>query len=282
MKNPSYLYILVFPESNAIKIGKSNDIHNRISTLKHFWGEVDYQKSYQLSAPENIVFKLEKSLHFFLSSYTAQRGSGDGYTELFELEALDMAIRHIELYLGSGAIPSSLTRGISIPGKQPTMKKRVNKYRHLNVKNHKLIDSIIDIANKTKKINRLLIILIRRNRYFQYQYDIIDDELYFRFKVESTNNDPHYYIRDLFNFHIDDFSSITSTSIGMTLQIDNLFQFTTQLSSRPINHPLINYVSEQSKILLDKLPQRSNALTEDLPLLKLSEDGFIEEYFLSA
>lgn len=282
MEKSSYLYILIFHESNVIKIGKADDIHERVKILKHFWGNVNYHESYQLFAPQKVVYKLEKLLHFFLSSYNAQIDTGEGHTELFTTEALSSAIKLIELYIDSGAIPASLNKGIPRPIQLSQKKKLPNRYRNLYPKNDRFIDSIINTAKKTAKINRLLIMLIKRNKYIQYQYDIIDGELFFRFKIKDKVNDFHNYIRELFNFYIDDFSSLVAIGIGMTLQVDDLFQFTLQLPDPLIEHPLIYYVSQQSQILLKKLPERSIALTENLPLLKVKENGEIAEYYLSA
>lgn len=58
----SHLYLLVFPEPGMIKVGKADVVHERIRTLRRFWGEVDYEASYQLASQAEVVFRLEKSL----------------------------------------------------------------------------------------------------------------------------------------------------------------------------------------------------------------------------
>lgn len=84
------LYVLIFPENKIIKIGKENDIQNRIEVLRRWWGEVDYGSSYYLAIEEKLVYKLEKSLLFLLSTHSADFEEGDGKTEIFSISALSM------------------------------------------------------------------------------------------------------------------------------------------------------------------------------------------------
>jgi len=69
MDNPSFLYILLFPAKKKIKVGKANNIYNRILSLRRVWGEVDYAHSYRIALPQSEVFKPEKMLHFLLTNY---------------------------------------------------------------------------------------------------------------------------------------------------------------------------------------------------------------------
>lgn len=69
MDNLSFLYLLIFPAQKMMKIGKANNIYNRIQSLTRTWGEVDFERSYQIIVPQSEVFKLEKMLHFLLTNY---------------------------------------------------------------------------------------------------------------------------------------------------------------------------------------------------------------------
>ncbi len=109
------LYVLVFPERGFIKIGKANNVHERGRFLKTSWGAIDYPMSYELKAPTSMVLKLEKSLHFLLSNYRADVNDGDGYTELFNSECLDVAVMHLDLFASSGVSHSTLKKGIDVP-----------------------------------------------------------------------------------------------------------------------------------------------------------------------
>ncbi|WP_325892861.1 GIY-YIG nuclease family protein [Grimontia sp. NTOU-MAR1] len=63
------LYILIFDDFDAIKIGKADDISNRVNTLKKWWGEPDYAESYALEIDIDKVFLLEKVLHSILKEF---------------------------------------------------------------------------------------------------------------------------------------------------------------------------------------------------------------------
>lgn len=81
MDTPSFLYLLLFPAKKMMKVGKANNIYNRIQSLKRVWGDVDYAHSYRIALPQSEVFKLEKMLHFLLAKYQTGIDAGDGYTE---------------------------------------------------------------------------------------------------------------------------------------------------------------------------------------------------------
>jgi hypothetical protein len=53
----SNVYILVYPELKGFKIGKADDVSNRISALSS-WGTVDYKNSYVVTVSHKIVFKI--------------------------------------------------------------------------------------------------------------------------------------------------------------------------------------------------------------------------------
>lgn len=113
--NTSSLYVLVFPSKRLLKIGKANNVHIRCEKLRQTWGAADYAQSFELVAPQSTVFKLEKSLHFMLSAHSANESNGDGYTEMFSLDAMDIAMMHIELFVASSSIPMILKKGIDAP-----------------------------------------------------------------------------------------------------------------------------------------------------------------------
>lgn len=114
----SSLYLLVFPERSLLKIGKANDVHIRGKTLSRWWGSIDYPASFELVAPVNTVFRLEKSLHFLLSEHAVYFEDGDGKTELFALSSLDLALKHLDLFMSSGSTPCTLKKGLAVPRKE--------------------------------------------------------------------------------------------------------------------------------------------------------------------
>jgi len=97
----THLYLIVFPQKSIFKIGKANDIHNRIHSLKAYWGDPDLDQSYYVVADENLVFRIELALKNILLGYKYECDDGDGKTEIFDIEALDIALKHLDIFLQS-------------------------------------------------------------------------------------------------------------------------------------------------------------------------------------
>lgn len=115
----SYLYVIVFPEKGIFKIGKADDVRKRLTQLIPFWGQPDYNISYHLKIDKSKVFHLEKSLHHIMSEYSVQFDVGDGKTELFMLDALDVLLKYIDVYLINKP-DSKLIQGVeAIPNQVP-------------------------------------------------------------------------------------------------------------------------------------------------------------------
>lgn len=108
----SSLYLLVFPDTNLLKIGKANDVRDRCKSLKGVWGTVDFDKSFEIVAPTKTVFEIERTLHFLASSYTKDFKKGDGCTEVFSLNALDVVLKHIDIFIGSSTLGLTVVEGI--------------------------------------------------------------------------------------------------------------------------------------------------------------------------
>jgi len=97
----SNVYLLVFPKVNAVKIGKADDLSARIGTLERSWGKPDYSASWRFPVPAGIVLSVERGLHYFLSRHRLKLSpgaAGGGHTELFSMNALDAALKFLELY----------------------------------------------------------------------------------------------------------------------------------------------------------------------------------------
>ena len=114
------LYVLIFPECGFLKVGKANNVYARCQQLKHWWGDPDYDESFELVAPEKTVFRLEKTLHFLLTkNYAADSLEGDGHTEMFKMAALDLVKHTVDLFVITGAVPTGLRKGINLRGRRP-------------------------------------------------------------------------------------------------------------------------------------------------------------------
>jgi hypothetical protein len=276
MANTSYLYLLVFPQKNIIKIGKADDIHNRIQALRRWWGDVDYDASYQLEATQDTVLRLEKSLHFLLSSHAVSFEQGDGRTELFSYSALETALKHIELYVSSGALTTQVRKGVIKPVPKQKISTPRRSWRHAKLlRNTKaMVRSVSAIAEKFGRINRILHILLRKQAKVAFQYDIIEDQIYFRLRLGKNYRDDNVKIMQLFSFKLEDHNGWYGLNCCSVSGLNDVVQYEIRLLSLDQNerwHPLFSYFASQSERLLARLPTRSSAATADLPLLNGSE-----------
>lgn len=83
------VYILKSKHDQMFKIGKSNDITRRLSTLQRNY-EFDLENSWTIEVPQKEVFKLENILHFsFEKARIDDLPKASGYTEFFNISSLD-------------------------------------------------------------------------------------------------------------------------------------------------------------------------------------------------
>ena len=59
----SYIYALYFTEQKAVKIGKANDLLNRLSDLVSTWGNIDPYRAKAWEIDERLVVGGERQLH---------------------------------------------------------------------------------------------------------------------------------------------------------------------------------------------------------------------------
>lgn len=104
------LYLLSLPDRRLCKVGKADDVDARIKQLRRDWGQVDYNNSYVLQGSPGVVFRLEATLKFLLKGRAIRFDEGDGRTELFDVAALDTALRHVDLFcsMNSGVYMSPM------------------------------------------------------------------------------------------------------------------------------------------------------------------------------
>lgn len=271
MDTPSYLYLLLFPATKMIKVGKANNIYNRIQSLKRLWGEVDYENSYRVALPQSEVFKLEKMLHFLLAKYQIGINAGDGYTELFSFEALEHAIKHIHYVIEHDVINAQLQQGIEKPQLRPG-KSVAHHHRKMKKQSDVMISNFIRVTEQFSRINRLLLILLHKHDRLNYQYDIKDNTVLFRIADNRTDQHDTFKIIRMFSFFIKDFRCMGGTNYcSGVCSKDTITQYSVQLiSSDHDAHPLVAYLASQTELLFNKLPSRSPLLAEDLPILDSS------------
>jgi hypothetical protein len=275
MAELTHLYVLIFPKRGIIKIGKADEIHGRIQSLRRWWGDVDYEASYHLSARSDIVFSLEKALHFLLSKYSVTFDEGDGRTEFFSCDAQEIALKYIELFCSSGAVSDVLKKGVLLPPLLVTSKRRQGKHIRHQKKNTSLVACITQIAKQFGRINRLLIILLRKQTRLSYEYDIIKGHVYFRvLHADESSSKKYALMMQMFSFYIEDFYGCCVVNCCTVTCADGILQYNIRLFSDSQTRPwdsFFTYFSQQSELLLMRLPKRSSAATDEIPILDESK-----------
>lgn len=63
----SYIYALYFDKLNAVKIGKADDLENRLTELVSVWGKIKKGRAHKVD--DIFVLKYEKELHNSFSKF---------------------------------------------------------------------------------------------------------------------------------------------------------------------------------------------------------------------
>lgn len=82
----SYIYALYFVEPKAVKVGKANNLINRLSDLVSTWGNIDPYRAKAWEIDEQLVIGQEQQLHNKYKKYQKQMPNGDGSTEFLNLK----------------------------------------------------------------------------------------------------------------------------------------------------------------------------------------------------
>lgn len=232
----TYLYIIVFREKSAIKIGKADNVICRSKSLQKWWGKPDYDESYYLKISSKNVFTLERSLHLSFSNYALDFDDGDGKTEIFSLDALKYVIEHIKLYISHTHHTGVLVKGIDDfnINKYSNIKKRkdyvVSSYQK---KEKGLCNSMNDATKKLIKISKVIYILLRYKNKLTYRYYLNDGLISFEIDYKSARKPLNRgEIFKMFSLTVSDFddkhsfigvnflSSILTTDTGLKFEIN--------------------------------------------------------------
>jgi hypothetical protein len=135
-----------------------------------------------------------------------------------------------------------------------------------------LFTSLEACTTQFKKIHRLIAFLLQYQSRIQYQYDIIDDYIYFRVKGgQPSTRDLASPILDLFCLRISDsrgslgINFCSSVSGQGTIVQYKISKFTSQESIS--ENLFLRYMGDEIEKVFSKLPAKSSALTSELPLL---------------
>lgn len=273
MDEKSFLYLLVLPSHGLIKIGKADDIYSRGQTLRRYWGEADYESSYEVSANRETVFRLERSLHFLLSGHAVDFIEGDGRTEIFSLPALQHAIKYVEMFSETGGVQIALKKGVKTPDKIAAHGKRPKPHKKLSERASSTFEDTQEILKRFHTINRLLIILMRRQYRVPYQYDYEGERIIFRVDAQFMRESELRKLPMLFSFSLEGFYGFQFRHCCSMTVSEGIAQFElTPPSEGEQTHSaslevLLKFMFKQSEAIFKKLPRRSPALKHDLPVL---------------
>ena len=269
MSNVSHLYLVVFRGRDFFKIGKANNPQARIKDLEGVWGEVDYGASYYLAGPKNFIFKVESALHSLLEIYSVEVHKGDGETELFAVSALDIALQHLNILCSSDSRVSQVKIGIPPPLSPSSSFRRSFPHAGLVRRARALNRTAMDTAKKFARINRLLIMLLRREACIAYQYDMVDGCICFRIVLPDRSSSSWLdRVARYFDFFVDGFARSPNTGRCSVCIVNEVLQFKVHIET---SNELVRAYWLQSEVLLNKLPRRSSAAKSPIPLLDESE-----------
>lgn len=119
----SYIYALYFIEQKAVKIGKADDLLNRLSDLVATWGNIDPHRAKAWEIDEQLVIGCEQQLHNKYKKYRKPMPKADGSTEFFEPVVWEL--------LSDNFVPISKTRVIDKVNR--TNKQKPKKYTSLTL-----------------------------------------------------------------------------------------------------------------------------------------------------
>ncbi|MCB5362382.1 GIY-YIG nuclease family protein [Pusillimonas sp. CC-YST705] len=280
----AYLYLLVFPEKKVVKVGKANDILNRLATLKRWWGEPDYDASYCVKAEESLVFRLERALHCFLDEFDSPEDSGDGHTELFRMEALPIALRHLELYIsnkkpGSYELTKGIPRALAMP--KQNSKYDLRAYERFSKRGRLALDSLDDTLRQLRYLHRWVALLLRWQHKIQYQWDVTDDIIFFRARSKQLHLMYSKVLWPALSYHVSGFQGgfhgVNLCSFCSSGDV-NQFEISTKLLPDGERRPdVLELLLAQAVQWINVLPRRSAAAFEEIPRLNISLHDFFEK-----
>ena len=171
------LYILAYPKLSAFKVGKANDVFARTETLNKFWGKPDYNSSYYIEVEDNLVYKLEKGLHYLLSAFNKKYDEGDGKTEFFDVKAFDDAINYLKIFVQSNNIKTEIIKGVEVPDSKllVSTQKKVDYYsiKH-NARARELTESLDSTFKNLRYVLRANTLLIKYRK--SIKFELVNDK----------------------------------------------------------------------------------------------------------
>jgi len=122
--------------------------------------------------------------------------------------------------------------------------------------------STVVLASQFSRINRVLLILLRRESRIQYEYDVSGHTIFFR--IRATDENLHRFrgeLMRLFRFNAVGFNGFRQINCCTICAADGVTQFEvrTPVPRATDGKDIILVMWEQSAALLSRLPKRSSA-----------------------
>lgn len=270
----SNLYLIAFPQKNILKVERSEKINNRLNDFIPFWGEVDYENSYCLHGSASEVLKLDKALNTFLAHYKNDYTIIEETVSVFKIEALDLAIKHINMYLDSQPEKKSVfLKGLEKREKNFITKDN-NKHKEI-FKETKKVKTLLDSnkANITKAniLNNLSFIFLKNKDKYQYQYDYDKNDIILR--IQAANLKERNQLLSIFHkiekkltlSYLND-NEYVNISIIQSIKTNNdLIQIV--FKQKGYNDFILEHIIPKIFLSLTTAPKKSESLKDELRLL---------------
>lgn len=271
----SFVYLLIYPGKNLLKIGKADDVVARYQILKKSWGEADLKNSYCIKVNRQDVLKLEKTLHYRFSEFCIDQQQGDGKREFFNLDILDDVLEFINTW-GIFEIQKDLSFEEFKQNKMNKPYKNIAKVDKLIKQRQKLIKNInADLQifqDKIVYLNRCISILLKYQGKIAYAWEKDAESNIYCFAIlvsEKRQDRLSEVISDLLRFRLMNYGVNVSTSCLM--HYDGLLEFNSiapcRISGESRSEIILSNLwecLEVEKFFL-KLPSRSRLFLDRYP-----------------
>jgi len=276
MVNPTYFYVLVYPNIDVFKIGISSDMYVRVNCLKKFLGMPDFSASCRFEISKMKGMELEKLL---LSKLQKCQSSFiekiPGKSEIFSIKEIDSAFYYIDDFCVSRGIHGITKNALTYQMLKSTPKRLRAESKKMRRNIDSFHNNLRNILRKVEIINRIILLLYLKQNEFAYEYDICGDVIYFRMCIKKeVSENWRYKLGKLFKFESRKISDLYNVkryceNIICHISVDeNILCCSVDLAGikNSTASSLSYYLLKQSEALLLKLPRRSPAAIRDLPM----------------
>lgn len=276
----SYIYALYFPQKNAVKIGKADDLKVRLSQLVATWGPISTAKARAWSVEDIFVLGAEKDLHHKFETFRKDMPEGDGYSEFFEPSIWE----HLDQ---SKFLPISKTKILNDVNQTKALAPKTYQSITLNVTEHEK-EKLLTIYGDTTAIKNYLLQsfdLSLTNAQYEQLNDIKEKESIANLKRENDvlKNQMNYH-QSRANSNTDKINSLTITKSNNVRKLSEkekeIYQLHKELDCYKNQHLLSS--EEQSvielQLTLSELQVQNKQLASRVRELNQRNEQALETY----